>query len=241
MQENTTKETSLSQILEEAFTYWWKTLGYQVLFSIIYFVILFGAVYSLAERFGFLAKYIELSEKMGTKIDFVEYQKGLQTIINDPNYMTFFWLVLLAVVFVQPLNLGLMKMYRKMDMNEPPEIQDLFAGYSGVNFFIFIGFYLFWYSVYFLVGVYFPLMVIWVLITLFSVPLLFFMNKSIFQSVGYNITALKRYPLQILLCCMLAVVVKYFGIFTIVGAVFTFPFWNAIIYTLYKTIFREVK
>lgn len=84
------------------------------------------------------------------------------------------------------------------------------------------------------------LAVLWVMITVFVAPLMFFSNKRIFEAISLNIQALRKYFLEILVCVIVAVFFRYIG-FTLffVGGLFTFPFWNAMIYSLYKTIFSE--
>ena len=130
-------------------------------------------------------------------------------------------------------------MYRKLDTQERPKVSDLFLGYAGKNFFIFASFYLFWLLIYIYTVPTIILAVVWVLITLFSAPLMFFLDKKMLETVSLNYKALKRFPMEILLCCVVAVLFKYGGIFTIVGALFTYPFWNAIIYSLYSSLFNE--
>ena len=66
------------------------------------------------------------------------------------------------------------------------------------------------------------------------------MNKSIFESIGMTIKALKIYFVEILVCVIVAFIFRYVGIFAFwIGFLFTYPFTNAMIYTLYKNIFRE--
>jgi hypothetical protein len=81
---------------------------------------------------------------------------------------------------------------------------------------------------------------VWVMITLFVAPLMFFQNKTIFEGIALNWKALKLYFIEILVCVIVAFLFKYIG-FTLflVGGLLTLPFWNAMIHSLYKTIFDE--
>lgn len=127
-----------------------------------------------------------------------------------------------------------------MDIGEKPELSDLFAGYNGLNFFRYISYYIFWYFIYRFTFPTIILAVVWVCITMFVAPMMFFMNKTIFESLSLSFKALKVYFLEIIVCAMVAVIFKYIGFaLFLVGGLFTFPFWNAIIYSLYKTIFSE--
>ncbi len=135
--------------------------------------------------------------------------------------------------------MGLYKMFRKLDLKEPLVVQDLFAGYVGINFFNYASYYFFWFMVFSLTAPTVFLGIIWVGITLFSAPLMFFRNLRIFQTFSLNITAWKKFFPLILAGILFSIIFKFVGMITIIGIPFTFAFTNAMIYVLYKGIFRE--
>lgn len=238
MQNNYPQKAGIDYILKEAFSYWNRTLVFQILFSLVYFSVLFLVLFYFATKFGIFQQYLELSEKLKQGMD--AYRQGVAEIAQNPNFMKFQWIVLGTLSFLFPLNLGLFKIFRKLDLAEKPEMEDLFAGYSGYNFFIYFGYFMFWFTIYTYLAPTIFLGILWILITLFTAPLMFFMDKRIIETFGLNYNALKLFPLEIIIGSFIAIAFKYFGIFTLFGAIFTFPFWNAMIYALYRKIFSEV-
>ncbi len=233
------QKPGIESILKQAFSYWSRTLLYQVLFSLITFSIYFVVGYYFAAKYGILSHYLSLSARLSESIE--SYQKGVQEMILLPDFMTFYWIMIATAVFLYPLNLGFFKIYRKLDQGEKPIIQDFFAGYQGINFFIFTSYFLFWILIYLYTVPTIILGFVWVLLTLFTAPLMFFKSRKLFQTIPLNFKALKKYPIEILVGCFVALLFKYFGVITLVGAIFTFPFWNAMIYALYRRIFNEVQ
>lgn len=232
------QKPGIELILKQAFAYWSRTLIYQVLFSLITFSVYIVVGYYFAVKYGIMDHYLSLSARLSESVE--SYQQGVQEMIQLPNFMAFYWIMIATAVFLYPLNLGFFKMYRKMDLGEKPVLQDLFAGYQGINFFIFTSYFLFWILIYLYTIPTVILGIAWVLLTLFTAPLMFFMSRKLFQTIPLNFKALKRYPIEIFVGCIVAVLFKYIGVFTVVGAVFTFPIWNAIIYALYRRVFNEV-
>ena len=81
----------------------------------------------------------------------------------------------------------------------------------------------------------------WIFITIFSIPLLFFMDVKTFEGIGLTIKGLKRDFATVLICLFVGFLFSLSGIFLFgFGFLFTFPFWNAIIYALYQNYFKEV-
>lgn len=225
-------------ILKQAFFYWNKTLIFQLMFSIVFFAVFFTSMFFFAERYGIWEQNQELAEalKQGSKA----YLEKLSELAATENYQMFSYAILGTSVFLYPLNLGLFQIFRKIDLNEKIELGDLFAGYKGANFFKYIGYYLFWAMIYRMGIPTVFLAVLWVSVTIFVAPLMFFMNRGIFEAISLNFKALRIYSVQIWIGILVAVVFKYAGFaLFLVGGLFTFPFWNAMIYSLYKTIFSE--
>lgn len=235
MEMNQLQKFTTSEVIKEAFHFWSKTIWYQILFSLLTFSFLFITLYFFAARLGILEQYLLLSEKLKKGIE--AYKQGVQEMTQDPAFFKFQLAIILSLSFLFPMNLGLLKMFRKIDLGEKIVLQDLFSGYSGVNFFIYFGYFLFWFTVYSYALSTIFLGIIWVFITLFSAPLMFFANKRIFDTFSLNIRAFRLFPFQIFAAVVFSVLFKYAGIFSLVGGIFTYPFWNAMIYALYKRIF----
>lgn len=237
MEITTNGRPGIGQILKDAFSYWSRSLSYQLLFSLLFFSVIFLVSYYSTLRLGLMEPFIGAMEKF--KVSREAYLQELRRLSATPDFQKFYWITTATLVFLYPLNFGLFKIYRKMDLGEKLDMQDLFAGYLGSNFFVYTSFFLFWLMIYNLLASTVFLAVIWVFITLFCGPLMFFMNKRIFEGISLSIAALKKYPLEIIICAVAAFFVRYSGFFTIVGALFTFPVWTAVIYALYKNIFSE--
>ncbi|MBW8358864.1 MAG: hypothetical protein K0M63_03575 [Weeksellaceae bacterium] len=236
MSQNHPGKSTIQSILSRAFYYWNKTLVYQVMFSLIYFSVLITVLFFFAEHYGIMDDYLASIEQMQNGATYAEAQKGL---IANPNYINFSWVIIGTLIFLYPLNLGLFKMYRKIDLGEKPTIQDLFAGYLGVNFFIYTSYYLFWFMIFLYTIPTVVLAAVWIGLTLFTAPLMFFMDKKIFETFRFNIKGWRNFFPAILVGMLVAIAFKYIGAITLVGLPFTLAFPTAMIYSLYRTIFKE--
>ncbi|MBB4807296.1 hypothetical protein HNP38_002600 [Chryseobacterium defluvii] len=238
MQNNYPQKQGIDLILKRAFFYWNKSLFFQLAFSIIYFGILLTVFFFFASKYGILEQYRELS---GYLKDGVEvYTREAAKMAATEEYQKFSLAMVGCTIFLYPLNLGLYQIFRKIDLSEKPELGDLFVGYNGFNFFKYIGYYIFWFFIFMYAFQTIILAVVWVFITLFVAPLMFFMDKRIFEAISLNFKALKIYFIEILVCVIVAVFFKYIGFaLFFIGGLFTFPFWNAMIYSLYKTVYSE--
>lgn len=238
MQNKYPQKPGIDFILKQAFFYWNKTLIYQLMFSIIYFAIFFTSFAFFASKYGIWEMNQEFMEafKIGTN----EYLAKVSELTQTDNYQNFTFGIFATIIFLFPLNLGFFQIFKKMDLKEKIVLGDLFAGYNGLNFFKYIGYYIFWFFTYLLVTQTIILAVVWVFITIFVAPIMFFTDKRIFEAISLNFKALKMYFIEIFVCVIVATFFKYlgFGLF-LVGGLFTFPFWNAMIYSLYKTVFAE--
>ncbi|TLX23781.1 hypothetical protein FE904_20295 [Chryseobacterium indologenes] len=238
MQTKYPQKPGLDFILKQAFFYWNKTLVYQLMFSMIFFGIFLTSLFFFGERYGILEQNQMLAEafKQGTKV----YMEKIAELSATENYQMFTLAIWATMAFLYPLNLGMFQIFRKLDLKEKIELSDLFVGYNGLNFFKYLGYYIFWFLIYrFTIPTIF-LAIIWVAMTIFVAPLMFFTNKRIFEAISLNLKALRMFFVEIIVCVIVAVLFKYLG-FTLflVGGLFTFPFWNAMIYSLYKTVFSE--
>lgn len=234
------QKPGLDFILKQAFFYWNKTLVFQLMFSIMYFGIMMTVLFFCDAKYGILNGYLETAKyaKEGVQV----YSAELQKLLSTENFQSFSMWMMGTNIFLYPLNLGFYQMYRKMDLGEKIELGDLFVGYNGLNFFKYIGYYIFWYFIFAYSVQTIILGIVWVAITMFIAPIMFFMNKTILESLSLNLKALRMYFLEILVCILVAVLFKYIGFAVFfIGGLFTFPFWNAMIYSLYKVIFSEKK
>lgn len=238
MEQDYPQKTGIDKILKEAFSYWNQTLMYNIIFSLIYFSVSFIVLYYFGMKYGLLQKFEDifpLALKNPTA-----YRTAAQEIMQTGEAMKFSYVLLAVFAFLYPLNLGLMKIFRKIDLKEKINFADLFAGYNGTNFFIYASFFLFWYIIFEYAKLLLIPAVLWVFVTLFCAPLMFFMDKRIMESIQLTIKALRGNFITVFVCVLVAILFRYIGIFSIIGALFTFPFWNAMIYAMYKNFFREM-
>lgn len=240
MQKSDTTQYGIDSILRNAFFYWNKTLIYHVLLSLLYFCILF-TVYMYA------SSYYEILDPMIAAVqnnvgDFQALSKSIADIKNSPNYQSFQMVLISTQVFLFPLQVGLYKMYRKIDLGEKPTIVDLFSAYNGINFFLFASFYFFWMCLYSIGMMMIIPGVIWVYVTVFVAPLMFFLNKSSFESIKLSFNAVRNNFVYVFVAITVAIIVKFAGFLVFfIGGAFTFSFATAVIYSLYKNLFKEIE
>ena len=232
------QKPGLDFILKQAFFYWNKTLIFQLMFSVMYFGILLTVFFFCDSKYGITNQYIEAGKHMKDGAEaYLTYVRAMTA--TDP-FQNFSMWITGTMVFLYPLNIGFYQIYRKIDLGEKLELGDLLVGYNGFNFFKYIGYYIFWYFVFAYTIQTIILGVAWVFLTVFVAPLMFFMDKRIFEAISLNFKALKLYFIEILVCVIVAIFFKYIGFaLFFIGGLFTFPFWNAMIYSLYKTAFSE--
>lgn len=239
MEKNIGQKTGVEEILKRAFWYWNKTLIYQFIYSLLFLSLFFLGYLYLFRHFGLWEEVSKYSDLI--KTDLPGFNKKMEEIAQLPQArnVTLGVFVLLALIY--PLNVGFYKIYRKIDLKEPITMNDLFAGYLGFDFFKFFGFYLFWIVVFTYT---FALLIpglIWIFITLFCVPLMFFMDIKTFQGINLTVKALRGNLTLVLVCMLVAALFSFSGILLIgIGFLFTFPFWNAIVYALYEQLYKEM-
>lgn len=238
MQNKYPQKPGIDFILKQAFFYWNKTLVFQLMFSIFYFGIFLTVFFAADLKYNIFSQYMETSKylKDGMQAYATQYTK----MVSTPEFQNFSLMIVGTMIFLYPLNIGFYQIYRKIDLKEKLELGDLLVGYNGLNFFKYIGYYIFWFFIYVNAAQTIILGIVWVIITVFVAPLMFFTNKRIFESISLNFKALKMYFVEIMVCVIVAFLFKYLGFaLFLVGGLFTFPFWNAMIYSLYKTVFSE--
>lgn len=238
MEQKISRQVGLDDIIKQAFFYWKKTMVYQFLFSTITFGLTIFIGLHFGTKYGIIDEYMRIIEN--NKGNITAIQQELQKLSQNPNIENLSLILLGTKAFLFPLELGLFKIYRKLDLQTPTSIQDLFAGYTGANFFIFLGYFLFWYLIYSSTMFTIILPLLWVVCTIFIAPLMFFMNQSMFRALGINIQVLRKYFIPIFICGIVAFLFKYSGLLLFgFGILLTYPFSSAMIYSLYQTIFKE--
>ncbi|MCE3075034.1 hypothetical protein [Chryseobacterium gwangjuense] len=238
MQNKYPQKPGIDFILKQAFFYWNKTLVFQLMFSIIYFAVFFTSLVFFASRYGIWDQQQELIEAFKVSTD--AYIKKAAELGNTENSHYFSYAILATSVFLYPLNIGFFQIFKKIDLNEKIVLGDLFVGYNGLNFFKYVGYFLFWILIYFMVAQTIILPIIWVLVTFFVAPLMFFNNARSFEAISLNFKVLKSHFVEIFVCVLVAFLFKYVGFAVFfIGGLFTFPFWNAMIYSLYKGVFMD--
>lgn len=238
MQSKYPQKPGIDFILKQAFFYWNKTLLFQLMFSAVFFVVLLTSMFLFGSKYGIWEMNEQLAEAF--KIGTTEYLKKTAEVTQTDNYQNFMFGIFGTIIFLFPLNIGFFQIFKKIDLKEDIALSDLFVGYSGLNFFKYIGYYIFWFFTYLMVTQTIILPIIWVVVTIFVAPLMFFADKRIFEAISLNFKALKIYFVEILVCVMVAVIFRYVGFaLFLIGGLFTFPFWNAMIYSLYKIVFSE--
>lgn len=239
MEKNYPEKAGITQILKTAFWYWNKTLWYQLAYSVLYFSLFLLGYFYLFRYFGLwdeVAKYSEL-----IKTDLPAFNKKIEEIALLPQARNFALGVFFLLALISPLNVGFYKIYRKIDLKEPVSMNDLFAGYLGLDFFKFFGFYLFWIIIFTYANAFVLLGLVWVMITLFSIPLLFFMEVRTFEGISLSLKGLRRNFSLALISIVVGALFSFSGLLLFgIGFLFTFPFWNAVIYALYQHIYKEI-
>lgn len=239
MENNDPRKSGIEQILKTAFWYWNKTLTYQLLYSLLYFSMFFLGYFYLFRYFGLWDEFAKYSDLV--KTDIPAFNKKMEEIARLPQARNFGLAFFFLLALINPLNVGLYKIFRKIDLKEPVAMKDLFAGYLGFDFFKFFGFYLFWIIIFTYANALLVVGLVWVFITLFSIPLMFFMDVKTFEGIMLTVKGLRKNFGIILIGMVIALLFSLSGFLLFgVGFLLTFPFWNAMIYALYQHIYKEL-
>lgn len=239
MEKKYPEKIAVQQILKTAFSYWNRTLFYQVSFSLLYFSMFFLGYFYLFKYFGL---WDEINQYSGlVQSDFPAFNKKMEEVAKLPQTQGFILGVFFLLALLNPLNVGFYKIYRKIDLQENIGMNDLFAGYLGWSFFKFFGFYLFWIIIFIYANSLLLLGLVWVFITLFSVPLMFFRNANTIEGIRLTLKCIRKDFISIFVTVVVAIGFSLSGILLLgFGFLLTFPFWHAIVYTLYQHFFKEI-
>lgn len=239
------QKIGVEKILGEAIDYWKAVMRYNLLFSVLYFFLYLVLVYGVANYTGAMQKFSSLYPITDPQI----YLERMKTLMQTEEMMFFSLLVTICSGLVYPLHIGFFKIFKKIDDKEEPMFADLLEGFQGINFIKYAAYYIFWVMIYNsfkgLTGTYFFLFFIpifWVMMTLCVPPLMYFRGVPLGISLMWSFQVMRKNFLLMFLVVMASVVISYLGLFLfLVGYALTFPFWNAMIYTLYKNIFAQEK
>ncbi len=237
-EKNTTpQKISIDEILKKSFFYWKSTLGFQAMVTLLYFgIIIFTGLQLFYYYFGDTATMFTPELVSDTK----KFMAKINEIISSENGSYFQIIMALIKASLFPLNIGLFKIFSLIDENKKPQLSDIFDGFNGSQFFKFWGYAIFW-NMMFQIGINFFLLpgILWVLMTLFVGPLLYYTPMRMFEAIQLSTKVVFGNWALILPCAIVAFLFSYSGfIVFFIGFLFTFPFWNAIIYTLFKKFFN---
>lgn len=233
------RKSGIQEVLKTAFWYWNKTLLYQLSYSLLYFSLFFIGYIYLFKYFGLWDEFSKYSDLVRT--DMPAFNKKMEEIAKLPQARNFSLAFFFLLALINPLNVGLFKIFRKTDLKEAISFNDLFAGYQGLDFFKFFGFYLFWIIIFTYANSLLLLGFIWIMITFFSIPLLFFMEVKTFEGILITVKGLRKNFTLVLTGIIVALFFSLSGFLLFgVGFLLTFPFWNAMTYALYQQIYKEI-
>ncbi len=229
----------LGAVLKSAFYYWNRTLVYQLSYSLLFFSLFFLGYFYLFRYFGLwdaLSPYTDL-----VQTDMAAFNQKAAEVAQLPQTQGFVLGLFILLSLVGPLNVGFYEMYRKIDLDEKVTLNDLFAGYRGFDFFKFFGFYLFWFIVFSYANSLIVLGFVWIMITLFCVPLMYFRNATSFAGIRETFGVLRQDFSTPIIAAVVAILFSLSGLILFgVGFLLTFPFWHAVVFSLYRQYFSFV-
>lgn len=231
---------NISQVVEDAFRYWKSTLKYSVIFTIIYYIS-YALFLNLAITYSGMEPYfLDLQRVMLKNPDALNNK--ILALTQTQEFITFSMLNILAQSVLYPLNIGWFSIFSKIDAQEDFGINDLFSGYIGQRFFIYMGYYFLWAMIFTYFQSFILPAIIWVVLTLLVAPILFSQKEQLGTALITSFKLSFKYLALVLVGTAIGFLMRYGGIaLFLVGYLFTFPFWNAIIYSIYKTIFAKEK
>ena len=237
------RQISIQKIFNEAMNYWRMVMKYNLYFSLLYFSVFMVLVLGGLNYLGAMPMFLELSQITDTK----QYINKINEIFKTEQMQLFPILLIISSGLIYPLHIGFFNIFKKIDDKEEIYLSDLFVGFQGSNFIKYAMYYIFWLMIYnytkAIAGSFYFLAIVplfWVATTLFISPLMYFRKEPLGMALLWNFQILRRNFAVLMLCVLATVLISYSGFFLMfVGYALTFPFWNAMIYTLYKYLFVE--
>lgn len=231
----TTPKPEIGKILTEAYEYWMRTLPFQFLFCVIYFSV---TMFAGSFAFRYYGLFEEIQKFQGLiYTDNKAFLDKYTVLMQTDNAVLFLQVMIVIKAVIFPLNIGFLKIYRKIDLGEKPETGDLFAGFQGHYFFLFVIYSLAWSMINNFLSVF---TLIWIPMMLFIPALMFFKEFNYFQSFQISVRTFQQNFILIFIAMIVSILFSYCGfIMFFFGIFITFPFWNAMIYVLYKHLIAD--
>lgn len=228
----TPPKPDFGKLLTDAYQYWVSILPFQFLFSVLYFsVTLFAGLYAF-RYYGLFDEIQKFQSLLYT--DSQAFLEKYEALMQTDNAVYFLQVMMVIKAIIFPLNIGFFKIYRKLDLGEKPVTDDLFAGYQGHYFFLFAFYALVWNVISSFLSIF---TLLWIPMLLFVPALMFFRGFSYFRSFKISVQIFVQNFILIVIASIVASFFSYSGfLLFFFGIFFTFPFWNAMIYVLYKNL-----
>lgn len=236
-QENLPKaKITLDEVINQSFKYWKATLSFQFVVTVLYFGIIFISLFQLVQYYFGDKLYIFTPELLQDPIKFnLKIRELLAT--ENGSYLQIVLSLLKASLF--PLFIGLFRVYTLIDEGKKPNLSEVLDGYKGSNFFKLWGYAIFW-NVIFSFGnvILFHSRCFMGVSYCFCRSVIIFTPMRMLEAINISAKVAWANWKIVLPCAIIAFLFSYSGfILFFVGFLFTYPFWNAIIYTLFKRFF----
>lgn len=231
----TTPKPEIGKLLTEAYGYWMRTLPFQLLFCVIYFSV---TMFAGSFAFRYYGLFEEIQKFQGLiYTDYNAFLNKYTALMQTDNAVLFLQVMIILKAVIFPLNIGFLKIYRKLDLGDKPEMDDLFAGFQGHYFFLFVIYSLAWSMINNLLSFF---TFIWIPMMLFVPALMFYKGFNYFQSFRISVQTFQKNFILIFIAMIVSILFSYCGfIIFFFGIFLTFPFWNAMIYVLYKNLIAD--
>lgn len=236
------RKISVEQVISDSFSLWKQGMKYNILFSLLYFGLLIAFNSVILLHTGILEKITKLSPLLSKNPDV--FMQRMMALTQTTEFANYALMMATCSSLVYPLHIGLMNIFRKMENKEEVSFGDLLEGYNGMNFFKYASYYMCWLMIYnFLESTFILLGLLWIMLTLMIVPIMYFKSIALGEAFLLSFQVLKNNFILVLVCVLVAAIFGYSGILLFgFGRILTFPFWCAIVYTLYKNILStEIK
>lgn len=226
----------MEKVISEAFGLWKSVMRYNLMFSLLYFGLLMVFVNTILVHEGILDKMMAIIPMVQKNPEV--FVNRMELLFNTEEFANASLMIIICKGLIYPLHIGLIKIYRKVESKEEILVKDIFEGYSGVNFFKFTSYYIAWVMIFnFAQQLLIVPGVLWIMLTMLVPLLIYFKREPMGMALLWNFKLVKDNFGLFLVCVLVAVLFSYAGgILFLIGYLLTFPFWNSIIYVLYKHV-----
>lgn len=233
--DNSTFKINIDKVLREAFRLWSSVLRYNVVFTFLYFGLMLIFARFLLNYYGLSSEITELTQIFSSDPEL--FSQKAQELSLTENYRFFTLMTVVATAFIYPLHIGMFTILRKTDLAEEVSLNDLFAGFKGSSFFRYAGFYLFWGMIFYYAKLMVFPAILWLMITIVAVPFMLFDKDFLGAAIGKSSKAAFSNFFKIFIVVLIGVLFSYFGVMLFfIGLLFTYPFFNALAYSVYKAV-----